>query len=456
MYRHEKGGQMEKKILYNLLYVCEDIEEQKSCLNAFKSLPNETFDNETIELIGIAEKIHKTGNIANEKNIYTHNMFNKKIIDIENFFWDTNEVEARKLDLDFSIKEFLKLKEKEENTKSVEKALEDYKQSGDVSNLNNINIKNNVGTDLVLSMQQVTMAGLEKLRKIKDKEDTDSIKFTNNFFYLQLILKGIEPGELVIIAARPGVGKTAFMLALMNDISKQKKNTMVVTLEMTREEVTERLLTAKTGITRSVMHSKSGFTDEKFEELSEAAAQINKQPIFVVDEPPASFVKIKDVIREQHKKGMLDIVFIDYLGLIGSYRDGDGLDTRNTIARISRDAKLLAMELKIPIVLLQQVNRNVASGSRDDSSFKELQVTDLRDSGTLEQDANKIFLLWNKKPETDEEEKKILNSEYKVILNVAKNRNGQSNQKILFEFNHNLQRIKEIEWLTKPTSWTTK
>ena len=65
--------------------------------------------------------------------------------------------------------------------------------------------------------------------------------------------------------------------------------------------------------------------------------------------------------------------------------------------------KLLAKELKVPIILLQQVNRNVAGGSRDDSSFKELQLTDLRDSGTLEQDANKVFLLWNKEPEDDKE-----------------------------------------------------
>ena len=444
---------MEKKILYNLLFLSNDLEQQKRVMKKIKTLPEKLFDDSTKELIEAIDYWHKKDKIANAKRLNTYSTFNKDSVDIDDYFWDLDEKDMLELDLDEATDLFTKEKEIEYNSEQFERALEDYKKSGNIESIKSIDFKDTESKKRIISIRDATEAGLEKLKKVKEKKDEKSIKFSNNFFFLQLILKGLEAGELIIIAARPGVGKTGFSLALLNDISKHKKKNLFISLEMTREELTERMLIAKTGITRSVFYSQSGFTDEKYEELVKAAHELNKQPISIIDETPPSFLEIKELIKEEHKRNGLDIVFIDYLGLIGSYSEGDNFDTRTTISKISREAKLLAMELKIPIILLQQVNRNAAAGSREDSSFKELVLTDLRDSGSLEQDANKVFLLWNKKPENEEEKNNILNSKYKVILNIAKNRNGQSNQKILYEFNHTNQRIKEIDWLTKPTVW---
>lgn len=451
MYRHEKGGQMEKKILYNLLFLCDSLEQQKQVIKKFKKLPEETLDQQTNNLLKAIEYWHEKDKIANVPRLNTYSTFKKGEVDLDDYFWDLEE--ETEIDLDEASELFVKEKEIEYNLIQFEKALNDYKETGNIESIKSIDFKDTESKKKIISMREATEAGLEKLKKVKEKKDEKSIKFSNNFFFLQLILKGLEPGELIIMAARPGVGKTGFSLALLNDISKHKKKSLFISLEMTREELTERMLIAKTGITRSVFYSQSGFTDDKFEDLVKAAYELNKQSISIIDEPPASFLEIKRLIKEEHKRNGLDIVFIDYLGLIGSYSEGDNFDTRTTISKISREAKLLAMELKIPIILLQQVNRNAAAGSRDDSSFKELVLTDLRDSGSLEQDANKVFLLWNKKPENEEDKNNILNSKYKVVLNIAKNRNGQSNQKILYEFNHTNQRIKEIDWITKPTVW---
>jgi len=446
---------MERKILFNLVYVNEDIEEQKNAIRRLEELPLESYDNETVEFIKAVHSINESNKLVDTRTLNTYLTFNKTKIDIQDYFWDTNEKEAKEIDLSEAVKNFVKTKQVEINTKLIEDALEKYKATGDTNELSNLNISRVQDKKYVISMAEATEAGLEKLLRIKNKVDTSSVKF-RNFFYLQMILKGLDPGELIIIAARPAVGKTAFGLALTNDISKQGKKVLFISLEMSREELTERMLIAKTGITRSTFYSQSNFTDEKYQELVNAKKELDRQSIRIIDEPPTSFVEIREIIRQEYRNNGIDLVVIDYLGLITSYdKDDRGLDTRTTISKISREAKLLAKELKIPMIILQQVNRNVAAGHRDDSSFKELQLTDLRDSGSLEQDANKVFLLWNKKPETEAEKQEVLDSQYKVIFSIAKNRNGQSNQKILFEFNHSLQRVKEIDWITKPSTWTS-
>ena len=114
--------------------------------------------------------------------------------------------------------------------------------------------------------------------------------------------------------------------------------------------------------------------------------------------------------------------------------------------------KLLAKELDIVLILLQQVSRKAAT-DRKDAAYKPLVLTDLRDSGSLEQDANKVFLFWNKEPENEIEREKIKIGVQTLIVSLAKNRGGKSNQQIEYIFNKGLQRITEGRWLTAPPSW---
>jgi replicative DNA helicase len=453
VYRHEKGGKMEKNIIHYLLFSCDSIEEQMEAVKKLRMVPEKFYDKETKVMLKAIEFSHNTNRIATDKSISTYFKFNKLKIDIDDYFWDINERETNKIILKDACDFFVKQKEIEINKDLITNALNDYEKTGDISVISRLELASSERKKAVKSIKEATTLGLKKLEMIKNKEDVKSVKFSNNFFFMQLILKGLEPGELIIIAARPGVGKTAISLGFLNDFSKQQKKSLYVSLEMSSEEMMERMLIAKTGIPRSTFFSQTGFTDEKYQELVKASEEINKQSIKIVDESPSSFLEIKEIIKEEHRKNGLDIVFIDYLGLIGSYGNEDNFNVRDTVSKISRGCKLLAMELKIPVILIQQVSRNVASGHREDSSFKELQLTDLRDSGTLEQDANKVFLLWNQEPQSEKDKEDILDSKYKMILNIAKNRNGQANQKVLFEFNRTLQRIKEIDWLTKPSTW---
>jgi replicative DNA helicase len=445
---------MEKKILYDLIFLCQDLDEQTKKINKIKELPETVFDDPTRRLLKTIYKINEIPKLATAKTITTYSKFNQSTIDIDDYFWELDPLETKELDLDEAFKFFIKEKEKEINELRIQQGLELYKKTGDINTLKNLDFIRTSDDNKIIKIHDAIESGLKRLEDIKDKKDVDRIKLSNQFFFIQMITKGFEAGELILIAARPGVGKTALSLALLNDVSKQKKKTLFFSLEMSKEELIERMLIAKTGITRSVFFSQSNFTNEKFKELEEAGKELEKQTIKIVDEPPQHFIEMKEMIKREHKENGLDIVIIDYLSLIGAYNSEDkGMDTRLTISKISRDAKLLAKELHIPIILLQQVNRNAAAGARGDTSFKELQLTDLRDSGSLEQDANKVFLLWNQEAKTEDDKKAILDSKYKVILNIAKNRNGQANQKILLEFNMPLQRIKEIDWITKPSTW---
>lgn len=447
---------MERKIIYNLIYACNDLSAQQRALEKLKRIPKEVLEKETIELLYIIDGIASANKLVTPLMLNTFFRLNQSSLDLDSYLWEVDEEKDKELDLDIATTSFLESKIIEANEKQIEVNLDLYRKTKNPEVLRTMQFLDTQEEIVSIPIQESVDMSLEHLRKIKDKENHSTINFSHSFFNTQIITKGFEPGELIILAARPGVGKSAFTLALINDISKQGKKVLLITLEMTAQQVITRMLTSKTGIPNHIIKSQAQFTDDRYAEFVRAGEELKKQNITIIDEAPYNFVDLREIIRKEHKKNKLDIVFIDYIGLIDSF-DGQGAsDLRTTITRISRALKLLAKELEIPIFALQQTSRSVAAGSREDASFKELQLTDLRDSGSLEQDANKVFLLWYKEPEDDLERQEILNSKYKLILSIAKNRDGQSNQKVLFEFNRTIQRIREIAWLTKPSSWVNK
>lgn len=441
---------MEKNIVYQLLYSCDDLDKQRFIINEIKPFVD-SLDNTTKEIISIVEQNNAINKVTDIKTLNTYISFNKTDIDIDDYFWELDSDSVERYDIDSLVNTFVLNKTKELNTKLIETAYDKYEKDGDITHLQSIEYISSSKENVFIDISNAVDMGLEHLRKIKDKEDIGAINFSSQFFNTQIITKGFMPGEFVIMAARPGVGKTAFGLSFANDISKHGKKVLFVSLEMNINEIMERILIAKTSITRHTIMSASKFTDDKFNIFKEEAEKLKEQPLVFIDNPPSSFMEIKDVIKKQHKQNKFDIIFIDYLSLISSYDRFENADLRTTTSKISRGLKLLAMELNIPIVALQQVSRAVSVGNRKDASYGELQLTDLRESGSLEQDANKVFLLWNQEPKDEKEEKDWLNKgKQNVILYIAKNRNGQSGHKVLFDFNKNLQRVKEISWLTAP------
>ena len=251
------------------------------------------------------------------------------------------------------------------------------------------------------------------------------LRINTGFPRLDGILKGMREGNLIIIGARPSVGKTAFALDLAVSAAKQGHKTLFYSMEMTSEELVQRLLSTYSGVQLSQIID-GQMDDNELLEYVQAGARISGLPVLIED---ASNVTVETIRTKAIEEQDVKIIFVDYIGLLQSTKN---YQNRNyELGAMSRDLKNLAMELKIPIVVLAQLNRNV-------NSDQEPNLSDLRDSGELEQNANKVIFLWN----IDEEEG-IRG------VKVAKNRNGRiGTVQMNFDGEHQkfIERSEDIEY----------
>jgi replicative DNA helicase len=221
---------------------------------------------------------------------------------------------------------------------------------------------------------------------------------------------GLQNSELIIVAARPSVGKTAFSLNLVrNMIIQEKKSVFFVSLEQSRIELAERLLCSQ-GKVDSHRLRKGHLSSEDMQKLIEAGDQLSQAKLFIDDSPAQGMLRITANARRLKMRQKLDIVFIDYLQLIEPENKRDS--RQEQVGAISRRLKFLAKELEIPVVALAQVNR-----SSEDRQDHKPRLSDLRESGSIEQDADTVMLLHRPDGEPGQQGETI-----DVI--IAKQRNG--------------------------------
>jgi len=231
---------------------------------------------------------------------------------------------------------------------------------------------------------------------------------------------GFQNGDLIILAARPSVGKTALALNIaVNAAQRTKKSVAIFSLEMPAEQLMTRMLSSKSQVNGSKM--KSGYLKRtEWMALNEAAMEMKETPLYIDD---ASTIKVSDIFAKcrklQSEKG-LGLVIIDYLQLIS------GSKTRNEnrqqeVSEISRNLKALARDLKVPVIALSQLSRSVEQHKQGDKSRRP-QLSDLRESGAIEQDADIVMFLsredYNQQQDIPEDQS------VKVELSIAKHRNG--------------------------------
>lgn len=227
---------------------------------------------------------------------------------------------------------------------------------------------------------------------------------------------GLEPGQLVIVAARPSVGKTAFGLGLADHIVQRDQSVAFFSLEMTRRELTQRLLALRSGV--SVTAQRSGQLEERiWDRIIACQGKTVGQRLFLIDRPSIGVAYIRAAARKIKRQKGLELIVVDYLGLMR----GEGQNRTQEIGSISRGLKALAKELGIPIIALAQLNRGV-EGRAD----KRPMLSDLRDSGEVEQDADIVAMLHR-------EELYSADSAWqgKAELLIRKNRNGPTGERLL-------------------------
>lgn len=240
---------------------------------------------------------------------------------------------------------------------------------------------------------------------------------------LDVLLGGWEDSTLNIIAARPGMGKTAFILFLALEAVRKNKKALILSLEMDVVQLGGRLLQGQSGVPHA--RFKLGYVDEVGVQLMEqTASELIPLPLFINDNPLQSMAKVRNLALSMKNNGGLDILFIDYLQLIDMRQKNRNYNREQEVAATTRELKVLAKELQIPVILLSQLNR---SNEKRDS--KRPLLSDLRDSGAIEQDADTVLILHRPHYYSKDEEDKG-----KLLIDLQKNRNGETAE---FWLNHN-------------------
>lgn len=264
--------------------------------------------------------------------------------------------------------------------------------------------------DLVPMVRAASAYFDEIERRVNEK---GKVGLPTGFTDLDRVLGGLRKSSLNILAARPGVGKTAFAVNIGTFVARKfKKQVAVFSLEMDRDELLDRVYASEMNINSQKLLL-GDLDAQEYGRFVEVSERVSKWPIYIDDTPEITVNQIRTKCKRLAHDTGLDLVIVDYLQLMLSDRDND--DSRNIeVARISRGLKVMAKTLKVPVLALAQLNRNVES--RND---KRPMLSDLRDSGALEQDADLVMFLYRDDMYNESSERP---NQCDVI--IAKNRKG--------------------------------
>lgn len=232
------------------------------------------------------------------------------------------------------------------------------------------------------------------------------------FSELDQLTNGLHPGQMIILAARPAIGKSTLALDLVRSASvKNGLASVIFSLEMSRSEITMRLLSAEAKVALHAMRSGT-LSDDDWTRLARRMSEVSEAPLFIDDSPNMSMMEIRAKARRLKQQHDLRMVVIDYMQLMHSPRRVES--RQQEVSEISRSMKLLAKEIDVPIIAISQLNR-----SPEQRNDKKPQLSDLRESGSLEQDADMVVLL-NREDAYERESPRAGEAD----LIVAKHRNG--------------------------------
>ena len=244
-------------------------------------------------------------------------------------------------------------------------------------------------------------------------------------------LGGFKRGDLIIVAARPSMGKTAIALNFAQNVAKKNRHVAIFSLEMSKEQLTDRLIAAAMAVD-SWKLQKGKLTEDEFARMGDALETLSHSKIYLDDSPAGEgLASIKSKARRLKMESGLDLIVIDYLQLMSN---GNSLNRVQEVSEISRGLKSLARELDVPVIALSQLSRQLES--RPD---KRPVMSDLRESGSIEQDADIIAMLYR-----DDYYNEFSETPGVTNVLIRKNRNGPIGQ-VDLKFEKSQQKFYEIE-----------
>jgi replicative DNA helicase len=293
-----------------------------------------------------------------------------------------------------------------------------------------------VGGGTAITMESAVKEAFKRLDANANRGQLTGLP--SGFYELDDMLGGFNPGELTIIAARPSMGKTAFVLNLMERVALSRPDhfdhdpvVLFFSLEMGSQSIVQRMLCARGRVDAHKLRT-GKIPNEDYADLVRAAGELQQSKIMIDDAPGLSIMAVRSRARRVARQYGLDMIVIDYLQLMTA---GKKVESRQQeISLLSRSLKELARELKIPVIALSQLSRAVES--RED---KRPQLSDLRESGSIEQDADVVLMLYRAEYYFPSEETKN-----KAEIICAKQRNGPTGN-VALQFFGNILRFENPE-----------
>ncbi|MGV3710290.1 MAG: replicative DNA helicase, partial [Gemmatimonas sp.] len=288
-------------------------------------------------------------------------------------------------------------------------------------------------------IKELLWPAMEKLEQLAQRESAVT-GVPSGFIDLDKMTTGFQPADLVIVAARPSMGKTAFTLNIAQHAAiatKTKEATAVAffSLEMSKQQLVQRMLSSEALIDAGFLRKGGRALDESMPRLAQAAGILAHAPIFIDDTPGISLLEMRAKARRLHAEHNLGMIIVDYLQLMTGPAGSE--NRQQEVSQISRGLKALAKELGVPVIALSQLSRAPEQRTGDDKGRP--QLSDLRESGAIEQDADVIMFIFRQEVYAERDENGRLKDpslDGKAEIIIGKQRNGPIGSVPLFFHKH--------------------
>jgi replicative DNA helicase len=385
-------------------------------LRIFRAMKLLYEDNQPIDILTVNEKLKMTGELDIVGGSYFIASLTNKVSSSANIEFHARIIAQKYLQRELISLSSGVLKDSYDDTIDVFDLLD--RAEGDLFELTETNMKKNtekIGSVLLAELEEIDQ------RRLRAVDGDVLTGVGSGFTELDRLTAGWQKSDLIIIAARPGMGKTAFTLALARNAAVDlDKPVAVFSLEMSSNQLVSRLISMETEIDSEKLR-KGTLLEREWKHLTKNIDNLQKAPLFVDDSPAIGIFELRAKCRRLKAKHDIQMIVIDYLQLMTGGSEGKGMGNREQeISQISRSLKGIAKELQVPVIALSQLSRAVETRG----GAKRPMLSDLRESGAIEQDADMVIFLY--RPEyyqiTEDEDGQDCRGVAEVI--VAKNRHG--------------------------------
>ncbi len=403
-------------------------ETHQKIFEAIKDLFN---DQEPIDILTVTNRLKKTGNLEIVGGAYYITQLTNRVASAANI-----EFHARIIAQKYIQRELIKI--------SSETITNAYDETTDVFDLldkaeeNLFKIAEGNIKKKVAKMSDLITEAMDQIELAKNQE-AGLIGVASGFTALDRITSGWQPSDLVIIAARPAMGKTSYVLSLARNAAIDFKTPVAFfSLEMSSIQLVTRLISAESEISAEKLRS-GNLRNDEIQQIQSKITELSEAPIFIDDTPALSIFELRAKARRLKSQHDIKLLIIDYLQLMTGGGDKNG-NREQEISLISRSLKSIAKELNIPVLALSQLSRAVETRGGD----KRPQLSDLRESGSIEQDADMVQFIH--RPEyynlTEDENGNSTQGIANII--IAKHRNGSTGD-VQLKFVNTLAKFMDLE-----------